>query len=138
MEELAKAGHQIDRKRLELPGGGTLKAAGKYKVSVKLYGSEQAEVNLAVEAVIPKVETKSAPQRKGRSRRDEPRGEERAAAVGVTPETTVPADVAVAEAAPAEAAVTETAPVEAAVTDTAPVEAASVDAAVADSAQTLE
>jgi large subunit ribosomal protein L9 len=142
MEELARAGHQIERKRLELPGGGTLKAAGKYKVSVKLYGSEQAEVNLAVEAVIPKVETKSAPQRKGRSRRDEPRGEERAA--GVTPENTAPVDAAstdaaVTETAPVDAAstdaaVTETAPAETVTTEAAPVEAASTDAAVTETA----
>jgi large subunit ribosomal protein L9 len=72
VEELAKAGFEIERKRIELPGGTTIKNAGKYKVTVKLYGNNSAEVPLTVEAQTPKIEEKpAAPEKRARRRREE-------------------------------------------------------------------
>jgi large subunit ribosomal protein L9 len=68
VEELAKHGFPTERKRVELPGN-TFKSVGKYKVTVKLYESAAAEVNLTIEAQIVKTETKEQPVRKDRRRR---------------------------------------------------------------------
>ncbi|MDR2134303.1 MAG: 50S ribosomal protein L9, partial [Treponema sp.] len=47
VDELAKQGYQIERKRIELPGN-SFKSVGKYKVSVKLYENSSAEIQLTV------------------------------------------------------------------------------------------
>jgi large subunit ribosomal protein L9 len=68
-DELTRQGFPIERKRVELPGN-SFKSVGKYKVTVKLYESASAEVNLTVEGQAIKVETRAAPPRKDRKRRD--------------------------------------------------------------------
>jgi large subunit ribosomal protein L9 len=69
-DELIKQGFEIERKRIELPGN-SFKSVGKYKVTVKLYESSSAELGITVEGQQLKVETPSAPARRGRRRRDE-------------------------------------------------------------------
>jgi len=68
MDELAKQGYQIERKRIELAGN-SFKNVGKYKVTVKLYESAAAEITISVLGQEIKTETKAAPA-KGRRRRD--------------------------------------------------------------------
>jgi large subunit ribosomal protein L9 len=101
-DELAKHGHQIERKRIELAGT-NFKSVGKYKVSIKLYESASAELTVTVLAQEIKSETKAAPARPPR-RRGPVGGEQKAA-------SPAPAEGAQAQA--------ENAPVETA----APVEA---------------
>lgn len=48
-EELAHQGIQVERKRIDVPGH-FIKQAGDYKVTVKLYGNESAELRLQVVA----------------------------------------------------------------------------------------
>ena len=78
MDELAKHGFQIERKRIELSGA-SFKNVGKYKVTVKLYESSAAEMTISVLGQEIKTETRTAPVRPGRRRRDErtPRDEHR-------------------------------------------------------------
>jgi large subunit ribosomal protein L9 len=85
MEELAKQGFQIERKRIELPGN-SLKSVGKYKVAIRLYENAQAECTVTVEgqAIKPAAES-SAPVR-GRRRR--PEAEENKAPKTEAPEET--------------------------------------------------
>ena len=71
MDELAKQGFQIERKRIELPGS-SFKNVGKYKVMIKLYESAAAELNVNVIGQEIKTETKKpVPARPPRKRRDE-------------------------------------------------------------------
>ncbi|MDR2602581.1 MAG: 50S ribosomal protein L9 [Spirochaetaceae bacterium] len=70
-EELEKQGFQIERKKIELPGGG-IKSAGKYKALVKLYGAAQAEVNVTVTAAETKTEeTPKDKRRRWKNEREE-------------------------------------------------------------------
>jgi large subunit ribosomal protein L9 len=64
-DELAKQGHSIERKRIELPGN-SFKSVGKYKVTVKLYESAAAEITLTVQGQAITVETRAAPVRRDR------------------------------------------------------------------------
>jgi len=102
-DELAKQGIQIDRKRIDLAGTG-IKLTGKYKATVKLYENSHAEIQLVIIGQEIKTETRPAPQRPVRRRRDF--GE--ASTHGGTPapaETPTPAGASAPEAvAPAEAA----------------------------------
>jgi large subunit ribosomal protein L9 len=66
-DELLKAGFQVERKRIELPGN-NIKSVGKYKVAVKLYENAAAELGITVRGQEIKVETRTAPPRKGRRR----------------------------------------------------------------------
>ncbi len=50
-ELLQKAGHEIERKRIEIPGS-TIKGVGKFKIIIKLYEAQTAEVPLTVKAQI--------------------------------------------------------------------------------------
>ena len=108
-DELAKHGHQIERKRIELPGS-HFKNVGKYKVSVKLYESAAAEVTVSVVGQEIKTETKKAPPaRPTRRRREEPaeQSAEQSAAAGDSPapvpsQEDVSAGTPSVEAAPAE------------------------------------
>jgi large subunit ribosomal protein L9 len=59
---LAKAGFEIERKRVEIQGV-TIKSTGNYKVTIKLYESQTAEIHLAVKAQEEKV---AAPAPKAR------------------------------------------------------------------------
>ncbi|MDR2149442.1 MAG: 50S ribosomal protein L9 [Spirochaetaceae bacterium] len=68
IDELAKAGFSIERKRVELPGN-SFKSIGKYKVTIKLYESAAAEMEITVQAQTIKTESKSAPVRTARRRR---------------------------------------------------------------------
>ena len=72
MDELAKQGFQIERKRIELPIA-SIKNVGKYRVTVKLYESAAAELTVNVLGQEIKTETKAAPSRPQRRRREEPR-----------------------------------------------------------------
>ena len=71
-DELAKAGFQIERKRIELPGSG-FKSVGKYKLNVKLYENQIAEITVIIIAQEIKTETpaKPAPRRSRRDRTEE-------------------------------------------------------------------
>ena len=71
MDELAKLGYQIERKRIDLPGN-NIKNAGKYKATIKLYENTSAELNITVTGQEIKVESKKpAPAKPGRRRREE-------------------------------------------------------------------
>ena len=76
-DELAKQGHQIERKRIELTGP-SIKNVGKYKVMVKLYESAAAEISVNVLGQEIKTETRTpSSARPGRRRREfEPRPDE--------------------------------------------------------------
>jgi len=68
-DELAKHGHQIERKRIELVGA-NIKSVGKYKVQVKLYESAAAEITVNVLGQEIKTETKTSSARPVRKRRN--------------------------------------------------------------------
>jgi len=70
VDELAKQGFQIERKRIEIPGN-TIKSVGKYRITIKLYESAAAECPLSIEGQPVKTETKTPPPARGR-RRDAP------------------------------------------------------------------
>jgi large subunit ribosomal protein L9 len=71
VDELAKHGYQIERKRIEIPGT-HIKNVGKYKAAVKLYESASAEISINVIGQEIKTETpKAAPSRPPRKRREE-------------------------------------------------------------------
>lgn len=61
MDLLAKQGYEIERKKIEIPGL-TIKTTGNYKVTIKLYEAQTAEVALTVKAQEGKEE--SAPAKK--------------------------------------------------------------------------
>ena len=48
-EALAKLGFEIERKRIELPGA-AIKSVGTYKITIKLYEAQTAEVHVTVKA----------------------------------------------------------------------------------------
>ncbi|MDR0710574.1 MAG: 50S ribosomal protein L9 [Spirochaetaceae bacterium] len=98
-EELAKQGFPTERKKVELPGN-TFKSVGKYKVTVKLYESASAEVNVTVEAQAVKTETKEQPARRDRRRHQAGPGGA-ATAEGVSTETSA-VQGAAAESVPPE------------------------------------
>jgi len=105
-DELAKLDYQIERKRIELSVA-SIKAAGKYKVTVKLYENSSAELPLTVIGQAIKTETHQhqAPQRGPRRRRDEAHAEQPqpapAAEAAIEAVTQAPAQEAPANAAPA-------------------------------------
>jgi len=112
MDELAKRGFEIERKRIELAGT-NFKSVGKYKATIKLYESAAAEITITVKGQEIKTEPRTpANARAPRRRRDEAAapapGEEAAAAPaeaadGVPDAAPAPADDAAPAAAPAEA-----------------------------------
>ena len=70
MDELAKHGFQIERKRIELLGT-AFKNVGKYKATIKLYESESAEITINVMGHEVKSESKTTGiSRPGRKHRD--------------------------------------------------------------------
>jgi large subunit ribosomal protein L9 len=107
MDEIAKHGFQIERKRIELASA-HIKSVGKYKAVIKLYESAAAEIQITILGQEIKTETPHAPARTGRRRRDEASHEEK---------PNEGAEAAAEEPAPAaesgEASVTETAAAEA-------------------------
>lgn len=92
-EALAKQGFEIERKRIELPGA-AIKSVGTFKVVIKLYEAQTAEVHVAVKAQnIEASEEKPAKPAKNRAPKAETPAE--------------PAAAPVAEEAPAEAPAAE-------------------------------
>lgn len=67
VEEFKKLGFEIERKRIEVPGL-TFKSVGKYHVSIRLYESASATVQVIVEAQ-PENTEKSAPKAERHSRK---------------------------------------------------------------------
>lgn len=63
MELLAKNGFEIERKKIEVPGL-TIKTTGHYKVTIKLYEAQTAEVQLTVKAQGDKAEVAPAKEEK--------------------------------------------------------------------------
>jgi large subunit ribosomal protein L9 len=49
-DELAKLGINIEKKKIEIPGH-VLKQTGEYKLHVKLYGNESAELKVQIQAM---------------------------------------------------------------------------------------
>jgi len=79
-DELAKHGHQVERKRIEISGT-SIKSVGKYKAQIKLYESASAEVTISVLGQEVKTESKTpAANRPPRRRRD--RDEQQGEAAG--------------------------------------------------------
>jgi large subunit ribosomal protein L9 len=121
VEELAKQGFQIERKRIEVPGN-TFKSVGKFKVIVKLYENESAELTITVEGQQIKTETK-APAHTGGRRRGGPAHEAAPAAAasepGETPPGETPAGGAAADAPSEPASAEDTATEDTAAEDTA-------------------
>jgi large subunit ribosomal protein L9 len=73
VDELAKHGHQIERKRVEIPGT-HIKNVGKYKAAVRLYENASAEIGINVIGQEIKTETAKTPSTKPfRKRREETR-----------------------------------------------------------------
>ena len=106
-EALAKQGFEIERKRIELPGA-AVKSVGTFKVVIKLYESQTAEVHVNVKAQnIEATEEKSAKPSKNKA----PKAEEKKAEPAPAAEET-PADSAAEEATATETATAEPAPAE--------------------------
>lgn len=70
MDELAKQGFQIERKRIELQGS-NFKSVGKYKVLIKLYENASAELGITVQGQVERTEPSPASSSGRRRRRDE-------------------------------------------------------------------
>ncbi|MDR2048288.1 MAG: 50S ribosomal protein L9 [Treponema sp.] len=101
MEELAKQGYQIERKRIELPGN-SFKSVGKYKVTIKLYESAQAECVITVEGQAIKAASETSAPARGRRKRPETAESKAGPEEGSVPKETVvspPEDVSGAESA---------------------------------------
>jgi large subunit ribosomal protein L9 len=49
VQELEKRGHSIEKKRVEVPEH-NIRMVGSYTVKIKLYGTEEAHINVLVEA----------------------------------------------------------------------------------------
>ena len=109
-DELLKHGHQIERKRIELAGA-SIKSVGKYKAQIKLYESASAEVVITVMGQEIKTETKAAPARTPRRRRDAsggPGGESSPNPTPVEASAAQPGDMPSSEIAQGETSVVET------------------------------
>ena len=128
-DELAKAGFQIERKRIELPGN-SFKSVGKYKVTVKLYENTAAELTITVQAQVIKAEERTASARKERRPRDLS-----SAGTAVPAETAPPVEVS---AGTAETAVSAPNAVETAVPAEADAAGETVQETVSTEAATVE
>ena len=102
-EALAKQGFEIERKRIELPGA-AVKSVGTFKVVIKLYESQTAEVHVNVKAQnIEATEEKSAKPSKNKAPKAEEKKAEPAPAAEETPADSAAEEAtATAEPAPAE------------------------------------
>jgi large subunit ribosomal protein L9 len=105
VEELGKAGFDLERKRIEIPGN-TIKSVGKFRVAIRLYGNTTAEFTVVVQAQEVKVEEKPAAKdpRHDRKRRDrfdhgEPATDQPAEQVAAEPQTETEATAEGVEAA---------------------------------------
>jgi large subunit ribosomal protein L9 len=86
VDEMAKRGIEIDRKKVEVPGH-SIKSIGNYKVLVRLYEKDEATLRVSVQGQPVKVESKEESAPKPRRRRNE---EERAQANTSVPEAPAP------------------------------------------------
>lgn len=76
MELLAKQGFEIERKKIEIPGL-AIKSCGNYKVTIKLYEAQTAEVHLTVKAQEDKSASEPAKKADKKSeKKAEPKAEE--------------------------------------------------------------
>ncbi len=92
-EALAKQGFEIERKRIELPGA-AIKSVGTFKVIIKLYESQTAEVHVAVKAQnIEGSEEKAAKPAKNKA----PKAEAEAASAAEPAPEAAPAETPAAE-----------------------------------------
>ncbi len=73
-DEFKKAGFEIERKRIELPGL-TFKSVGKYHVTVHLYETASASVQVIVDAQPEAEKSTSAPKADRHARRRDERAE---------------------------------------------------------------
>lgn len=89
-DELAKQGFDIERKRIEVPGS-TIKTAGKFEVSVKLYENAVAKLPVVVEAKLPEVEAKAS-GKKPRAKKEEAAETTAEASTEAAPENPAPAE----------------------------------------------
>jgi large subunit ribosomal protein L9 len=85
MEELAKEGFTIERKRIEIPGN-SIKSTGKYKFAVKLYGNTTAEMSISITA--QETHTTKTPPKEKKRRFAEPRPHETAEAASPSADDT--------------------------------------------------
>jgi large subunit ribosomal protein L9 len=117
VDELARQGFQIERKRIELQGN-SFKSVGKYKVTVHLYESAVAELGVTVQGQVEKA-PENSPAARGRRRRPGEAGPAEAAAANpaiaenaTAAESAAPTEnaAAVENAAPTEAAAEAAAP----------------------------
>jgi large subunit ribosomal protein L9 len=99
MDELAKQGFQVERKRIELPGT-SIKSTGKYKFTVKLYGNTTAELFINISAQEVKTVSKGPPARDKRRHAGEHHHKNTDGAVEASSGNDVPADDTPAAAAP--------------------------------------
>jgi large subunit ribosomal protein L9 len=99
MDELAKQGFQIERKRIELQGT-NFKSVGKYKVIIKLYESAAAELAITVQGQVQKTETRPAAGRRRRRDEGEARKEGQGETRGENAEVTETGGALVTEASP--------------------------------------
>lgn len=60
-DELTKLGFKLERKRIELPGN-SFKSVGKYKVHVRLYETQSAEVLIVIQGQGHKSEATKSPK----------------------------------------------------------------------------
>lgn len=70
VDELAKQGFHIERKKIELAGT-TFKSVGKYKAMIKLYEGSVAEISITVQGQNIKTEPKGSLSAKSRHQRIE-------------------------------------------------------------------
>jgi large subunit ribosomal protein L9 len=68
-DELLKKGIEVDRKHIEIPDK-TIKSAGNYKITIRLYEKEEAVMRLSIIGQEPK-KSEPAPERPRRHRREE-------------------------------------------------------------------
>ncbi|MDR0662951.1 MAG: 50S ribosomal protein L9 [Spirochaetaceae bacterium] len=83
MDELAKEGFTIERKRIEIPGN-SIKSTGKYKFTVKLYGNTTAEMSISITA--QEIHTQKAPPKEKKRRSTEGRASDTEAATSPAPD----------------------------------------------------
>ena len=98
VEALAKLGFEIERKRIELPGA-AIKSVGTYKVIIKLYEAQTAEIHVVVKA--QNIEAPAAEKAAKPSKNRAPKAEAPAAEAPATEEAPAPQAEAPAEEAPA-------------------------------------
>ncbi|MDR2795414.1 MAG: 50S ribosomal protein L9 [Spirochaetaceae bacterium] len=90
MDELAKQGFQIERKRIEIPGN-SIKSIGRYKFTIKLYGNTTAELFINIAAQETKPVSREAPARGRRRYMSEGHREKASETKDVSGENVVPA-----------------------------------------------